>query len=374
MKQLFLLIGFLMLNSSVISQTEAALIENTLLNYIKGTSYNQPQLIEKAFYMNANLYLENKNKELWIVPSKEYTSWYKNNNEGKFTGRIGNIISIDFFKNIATAKAEILIPEKKVRYIDMFLLKKIENEWKIISKTASIEESNQKGNKILFIVSNVSFHGSSDIPTGNSFSEIVIAYNTFKKAGFTVDFASPKGGNIPLAYINTSDSLHQKLLYNQDFMYALKNTKKPKEIIAKNYKAVHYIGGGSAMYDIPRDKNIQKIVMTIYEEYNGIISSVCHGTAGIVNLKTKEGNYLVSGKTISGYPEAYEKEDAKYFKQFPFLIQKTIEERGGIFKYSPRNSLHVEVQGNVITGQNYLSSEEVALKIIKSINNQKNTN
>ena len=57
----------------------------------------------------------------------------------------------------------------------------------------------------------------------NSYSEIVNAYDTFKKAGYTVDFVSPKGGSIPLAYINTTDSLQKTYLYNADFMYALKN-------------------------------------------------------------------------------------------------------------------------------------------------------
>ncbi|MEM5565114.1 nuclear transport factor 2 family protein [Psychroserpens sp. AS72] len=371
MKKIFLIIGFISLSTSIFAQTEVSKIENTLLNYINGTSYNKSKLIEKAFYPNANLYLEKKDKTLWTVPAKEYASWYKNKKEGEFTGRIGNILSIDNFEGVATEKAEIIIPTSGVRYIDLFLLKKIENEWKIISKTASNKKSNQNGDKILFIVSNTSYHGASKLPTGNSFSEIVNAYDTFKKAGFTVDFVSPNGGSIPLAYINTSDSLQKNLLYNEDFMYALKHTKKPKEIIAKNYKAVHYIGGGSAVYDVPTNKEIQKITMTIFEKYNGIVSSVCHGTAGIVNLKTKDGKYLVNGKIISGYPEAYEKEDAEYFKQFPFLIQKTIEERGGIFKYSPRNSVHVEVQGNVITGQNYLSSKYVALKIIENLNTRK---
>jgi putative intracellular protease/amidase len=356
------------------AQTEKLQIETTILNYINGTSYNQPKLIEKAFYSDANLYLENKDKTLRIVSAKEYTSWYKNKKEGEFTGRIGNIISINNFKGISTAKAEIIIPEIGLKYIDLFILKKINNNWKIISKTASSEESNQKGDKILFIVSNASFHGKSDIPTGNSFSEIVNAYETFKKAGFTVDFVSPKGGSIPLAYINTSDSLQKKLLYNQDFMYSLKNTKKPKEIIAKNYKAVHYIGGGSAMYEVPENKDIQKIAMTIFEDYNGIISSVCHGTAGITNLKTKDGNYLYKNKIVNGYPDSFENQEAEYFKQFPFLIQKTIEKRGGIFKFSPRNFSHVEVQGNLITGQNHLSSKDVALKIIENLNNRKNYN
>ncbi|MCX2682048.1 nuclear transport factor 2 family protein [Galbibacter sp. EGI 63066] len=348
-------------------------IEKALQNYIEGSSYNQPERIEKAFFPMANLYLDHKEKDLWIVPISEYTSWFKKGTPGEYNGRIGKIISIDCYNNIAWAKVEILFPTKGLEFMDMFLLKKIEGKWKIISKSAGSKKSNRSGDRILFIVSNAHYHGNSDIPTGNSFSEIVNAYNTFKESGYTVDFVSPDGGSIPLAYINTSDSLHKKYLYDPDFMYAIKHTRKPEEIKPEDYKAVHYIGGGSAMYGVPENSHIQKLSMTIFEEYNGIISSVCHGTAGIVNLKTKDGKYLVDGKVISGYPDSYEKHDADYLKQFPFHIQKTIEDRGGTFKFSPRNSPHVEAQENLITGQNYLSSKDVALKIIEKLKMEKKT-
>ncbi len=166
MKHFLLLIGFILLSLSAIGQTEKSEIRKTLLNYINGTSYNQPQLIEKAFYGDANLYLENKEKKLWIVPIKKYKSWYENKKTG-FNGRIGNIISIDHFNTIATAKAEIILPKKNIRYVDLFLLKKIEGEWKIISKAASKDErevsSKINGDKILFILSNASFYGTSDL-------------------------------------------------------------------------------------------------------------------------------------------------------------------------------------------------------------------
>lgn len=353
-------------------QTEESQIKMTLFNYLNGTSYNRPKLIEKAFSTEANLYLTKSNSEHWIVPISEYICWYKNATPGKFNGRTGNILSLEYFKNIAMAKVEVLIPEKNDRYVDMILLKKIENEWKIISKSADSEKSNANSHRILFIVSNAHYYGDSDLPTGNSYSEIINAYDTFKKAGYTVDFVSPNGGSIPLAYINTTDALQKEYLYDADFMYALKTTKKPEQINPEDYQAVHYIGGGSAMFDVPQNESIQKIVMTIYEEQNGIISSVCHGTAGIVHLKTKDGKFLIAGKTVNGYPDAFEKEGAEYFKQFPFLITKTIEEHGGIFEYSPRNSVHVEVDGNLITGQNYLSSKSVALKIIENLENRKN--
>ena len=223
-------------------------------------------------------------------------------------------------------------------------------------------------NSVLFIVSNAHFYGDTELTTGNSFSEIVNAYDVFKNAGYTVDFVSPNGGAAPLAYINTSDQMSKKYLYDSVFMNALKNTKKPSEIDASKYKAVQYIGGGSAMFGVPENKKIQKIAMDVYEKHNGIISSVCHGTAGIVHLKTNDGKYLVDGKRVSGYPDDYENKEKEYFKTFPFLIKKTIEERGGDFRFSERGKFTLEVDGRLITGQNYQSSKPVSLKVIELIN------
>ena len=367
MKKIFFAILFALLSNASFSQSEHALIENCIQNYIDGTSYNKPDHISKAFYAEANLFLSHKEKPLWVVPISEYVTWFQKGNKGVFNGRLGKIISIESYNDIAIAKAEILIPEKKQEFMDMFLLKKIQGEWKIISKSASSKDSNKSGKRILFIVSNAHYYGNSKISTGNSFAEIVNAYDTFVNSGYTVDFVSPKGGDIPLAYINTSDSLQKHYLYDQNFMYTIKHTVSPKEIDYKIYKAVHYIGGGSAMYDVPENLDIQRIAMQVYEDNNGIISSVCHGTAGIVNLKTKNGKFLVDGKTVSGYPDSFEKQDGDYFKHFPFLIQKTIEERGGNFKFSKRNESYVEQDGRIITGQNFQSSNGVALKIIEWI-------
>ncbi len=352
------------------AQSEQALIEKCLQNYLDGTSYNKPDTISKAFYTEANLFLSTKDKPLWIVPIAEYTKWFQKE-QGAFNGRLGRTVSIEHYGDIAIAKAEILLPERKQEFMDMFLLKKIQGEWKIISKAAANKSSNKSGKRILFIVSNAHFYGSSAIETGNSYSEIVNAYHTFITQGYTVDFVSPKGGAIPIAYVNTSDTLQKSYLYNPDFMYSLGNTKTPKEIDFRNYKAVHYIGGGSAMYDVPENADIQRIAVQVYEDNNGIISSVCHGTAGIAHLKTKDGKFLVAGKTVSGWPDSYEDAKGEYFKHFPFLIQKTIEERGGIFKFSGRANAHVEKDGRVITGQNFQSSRGVALKIIEALENNK---
>ena len=340
------------------------LIKHTLSNYIKGSSYNQLDKIKSAFTNDATLYLKGKDNQMKVVSPDTYASWFKSGVSGKFNGRVGKILAIEIVKDIATAKVEIAGPNRKWIYIDLFLLKKTNQEWKIISKTATRVDNPKKKN-ILFIVSNAHFYGNTKLNTGNSFSEIVNAYDVFKKGGYTIDFVSPKGGSVPLAYINTSDELSKKYLYDVGFMNKLNKTMKPSEIEVSHYGAVQYIGGGAAMFGVSENKEIQKIAMDIYEKYNGVISSVCHGTAGIVNLKTSNGSYLVKGKHVSGYPDDYENPNKAYFKTFPFLIKKTIEERGGSFKFSERGKFTVEVDGRLVTGQNYQSSKPVSLKVVE---------
>ncbi|OSY88578.1 peptidase [Tenacibaculum holothuriorum] len=349
---------------------EYSSIEKTLQDYINGSSYNNIEQIKNAFANDATLYLTNREGNFKQYTPKEYANFFKNGEIGKFNGRHGRILDIEIHEDIATAKVEISGPKRSWVYMDLFLLKKIQNEWKIISKTATkVNDTNEKS--ILFIVSNAHFYGNTKLKTGNSFSEIVNAYDTFINAGYTVDFVSPKGGAIPLAYINTSDEMSKKYLYNIHFMNAIKNTKSPSEIDPSKYKAVQYIGGGAAMFGVPENKEIQKIVMDVYEKHNGIISSVCHGTAGIVNLKTSDGKYLVDGKRVSGYPDDYENPTKPYFKTFPFLIKKTIQERGGDFKFTKRGKFIVEIDGRLVTGQNYQSSKPVSLKVIELIESNK---
>ena len=126
---------------------------------------------------------------------------------------------------------------------------------------------------ILFIVSNQHTYGDTKINSANHFAEIVLAYDVLVKEGYQVDFVSPKGGAIPLGYLNTSDSIQKHYLYDASFMNKLKTTKKPADVAPSNYKAVYYVGGGAAMYGVPEDKGIQKISISIYNN-NGVVSAV----------------------------------------------------------------------------------------------------
>jgi len=226
----------------------------------------------------------------------------------------------------------------------------------------------QKAERVLFIVSNAHFYGDSEIGASNHFSEIVQAYEVFKKKGFAIDFVSPEGGAIPIGYISTSDPLQKQYIYDNEFMDALETTKKPTDILASDYKAVYYGGGGAAMFGVAENEAIQKIVMELYEQHNGIVSAICHGTAGIVNLKTKDGSYLFAGKKVNGFPDIFENKEAEYYKTFPFSIQETIKERGGDFQFSEEGwDGFYQVDGRLITGQDPSAAATVAEKVIEAL-------
>lgn len=118
-------------------QSEDDNIRETIQRYLEGTSYNRSELILSAFHEEAELFLSHPEREIWIVPIAEYVGLFANREEGKFNGREGSILSIDRTNDIAMAKAEIRSTTNGARYIDIFLLKKVQGEWKIISKAAT---------------------------------------------------------------------------------------------------------------------------------------------------------------------------------------------------------------------------------------------
>ncbi len=142
----FAILTFLLLPfaSPVYAQSDLALIAQTIENYLIGTSQNDPDLIRSAFYEDAQLFLSREGQEIWLMPVHEYAALFDNENRGKPNGRLGRVLSIDQQNDLALAKAEILIPDSGMKFIDVFILKRLSGTWKIISKAATrVDDADQ---------------------------------------------------------------------------------------------------------------------------------------------------------------------------------------------------------------------------------------
>ncbi len=113
------------------SKSEIEEITETIMNYIDGTANGDLEKLRKAFHPDFNLYSVTKEDSLRIWKGQDYIGGIK---PGEKANRVGRIISIDFEKDAAIAKAEILIPNWRI-FTDYFLLLKYEGSWKIVQKS-----------------------------------------------------------------------------------------------------------------------------------------------------------------------------------------------------------------------------------------------
>ncbi|MEQ1605853.1 MAG: nuclear transport factor 2 family protein [Pyrinomonadaceae bacterium] len=130
----------LILNGFINSQTKAKSdieqITDTLTDYIEGTANGEPERLKRAFHTDFNLYAVDDKTGLLIRSGEKYIAGVK---KGEKVNRIGRIIAIDYEKDAATAKAEIVIPNWRI-FTDYFLLIKYEGSWKIVHKSYTWRE------------------------------------------------------------------------------------------------------------------------------------------------------------------------------------------------------------------------------------------
>ncbi|MGL9730460.1 type 1 glutamine amidotransferase domain-containing protein [Enterococcus sp. DIV0756] len=215
--------------------------------------------------------------------------------------------------------------------------------------------------KVLIVETNVQKYAGTDKPTGLWLGESVEFIDELAKQKIEVDFVSPQGGFVPLdpRSMKYTNAAIMKVYLDKNFIHeGLVNTKKPNEINPKNYNAIYYTGGHGVMWDFPDNKELQEIASVIYEN-NGYLLSVCHGIAGLFNIKDKEGKFLISGKKITGFTQSEERLAGKTHV-VPFFNQEEAEKRNALFQKKRFYKEFAVKDGRIITGQNPFSVRAVA--------------
>lgn len=227
---------------------------------------------------------------------------------------------------------------------------------------AQTKKSKTMSKKILFVVTSHDKKGSTNEPTGYYLGEVSHPWEVLHHAGYEIDFVSPKGGKAPVDGFNLDDATNAKFWNDEKYRYKVEHTLKPSEVNANDYAAIFYAGGHGAMWDFADNFELAKIAQTIYEN-NGIVSAVCHGPAGLVNIKLNNGKYLVDGKKLNAFTNE-EEAAVKLDKVVPFLLETKLIERGAKFEKSGLWQEHVVTDNRVITGQNPQSAKAVGEAIL----------
>lgn len=226
-------------------------------------------------------------------------------------------------------------------------------------------------NRILIIVTSVSDYRKVGYRTGLWLGELTHFWDVAEHAGFEMDIASPRGGYVPIDPESlTADVLKDggtdKRYEDRAFMHRLEHSQKISEVDPAAYDAIYFTGGHGVSYDFPTTPELAELTARMWSG-GKIVSAVCHGPAGLLEVKLGDGSYLIAGKQVTGF-SWHEEVKVGRDHAVPFNLEEELQKRGGVYsKAWLAFGAHVVEDGRLITGQNPGSAKGVAEAVVKQL-------
>ena len=116
------------------AQNDYQKIEIIINDFIEGTTYNYPEKITSGFLPGASMFLYNSADTLLEMSVEEYAALYDNGRRGQQNRRYSEIKTIEVVNTVGYVKLQVRIPSFGLEFQDLFLFKKIDDDWKVVSK------------------------------------------------------------------------------------------------------------------------------------------------------------------------------------------------------------------------------------------------
>ncbi|MCF2500984.1 type 1 glutamine amidotransferase domain-containing protein [Dyadobacter chenhuakuii] len=222
--------------------------------------------------------------------------------------------------------------------------------------------------KVLIVCTNHETFPTKTGKTGLWLSELTYFYDVMSKRRVLMDIVSPLGGKIPIdeRSLELKDECNAKYWEDATFRAKLDNSLSPAQVHSADYRLVYFAGGHGAMWDLAENTDLQNIVRDVYER-NGMVSAVCHGVCGLLNVKLSDGSWLIQDKYVTGFSNV-EEALMSFVSEVPFYLEDKLKERGAHYTKSMIPFMEfIEMDERLITGQNPNSAKKVASKALEEL-------
>ena len=243
----------------------------------------------------------------------------------------------------------------------------------------------QSTKRIAIVISNPSVSTTTSWPVGFWWSELTHPYLCFTEHGYEIEIFSPRGGkceadamsdpNDPSGY-SKSDLISQGFIHTAELMQKVANTSSVAEMDVNAFDAIVVAGGQAPMFSFENETLLQAKFDEFYEA-GKVAAALCHGTAILAYAKLSNGEYLVRGKTVTGFANCEEDfaDNAVWSygllprnqHVMPWRIEDKLKDLGANFIQAGLWRSFAVRDGNLITGQQNFSGMETAYKIIEAL-------
>lgn len=220
--------------------------------------------------------------------------------------------------------------------------------------------------RVLLVVSSEGRDGGKTRP-GFDLEEFAQAWIVLRANGLAVDVASPAGGAVDLGQYEADHDYIQTLKADAAAMAALGDTRRTDAVRPGEHAAIFVIGGGGAMFDLPKDAALTAL-LAAQDAAGGVIAAVCHGPAAFEPVRRADGQPLVAGRRVTGFTDEEEAVFGKtWAKEYPYLLEAQLRAQGAVWQEADLMLPEVAVDGRLITGQNPYSTTGVAEAIVRAL-------
>ena len=224
--------------------------------------------------------------------------------------------------------------------------------------------------KVLFAVTGATHWTLNDgslHPTGYWAEELLTPYQALTDAGHEVVFATP-GGVVPVAdpaslapQANGGRDLAPELARIQ----GLASPLKLQDVDLAEYEAVFYPGGHGPMQDLAVDAASGRLLVAALDSGKPL-GVLCHAPAALLAANRVDGTSAFAGRKITAFSNEEERQGGLADKAI-WLLQDRLTAIGADVQVAAPWTAHVVVDGNLITGQNPMSSGLLAAELLKRL-------
>jgi putative intracellular protease/amidase len=243
----------------------------------------------------------------------------------------------------------------------------------------------KKPKRVAIVIANPAVSTTTGWPVGFWWSELSHPYFAMKEKGYDVEIFSPDGGTCEADAMSdprdssgysATDLISMGFLSTPSLAALVENTKKVTGMKVSDFDAIIVAGGQAPMFTYDKATNLLAKFVEFYES-GRIACALCHGVAILRYAKLSNGEYLVKGKTVTGFANVEEDfaDNAVWEMNLlprdkrimPWRIEDELKKLGANYVQAGRWRGFAIRDGNLITGQQNFSGSETAQVVIEAL-------
>ena len=139
------------------------------------------------------------------------------------------------------------------------------------------------------------------------------------------------------------------------------------------YDTVVFPGGHGAEWDVTQDRHARAALRTAVEGDDGTALVVCHTVGILAFTRDADGEFLVDGREVTGFPNAWEEGIVDEHdllpdgRKLPYWVEDEVKAAGGDWDAELDQDTSVTVDGDLVTARGPPSSHAAAVTLLEEL-------